>query len=75
MARITTGDGRDLVISRRYRGRRIVPARDPFTLTFDLTQPGKDRLAATGRGKAYVVVTAANRTGASRSVRRAISTG
>ena len=74
-ARLTTGGGRDLVISRQSRRPHVIAPGSSSDVTFSLTPSGRDRLAATGRARAVVLLTAVSPAGVSRTVRQRLVVG
>jgi hypothetical protein len=74
-ARITTGRGRGQVITRRWGGERILHRGHALELRFELKAGGADAYKRTGRAQIKVIVTAANASGASYTVRRVLERG
>lgn len=74
-ARLTTGGGRDLVISRQSRRPHVIAPGSSSDVTFSLTPSGRDKLAATGRARAVVLLTAVSPAGVSRTVRQRLVVG
>lgn len=74
-ARLTTGGGRDLVISRQHRAPVSLAPGASRDVSFSLTPSGRQKLAATGRARAVVLVTAVSLAGVSRTVRQQLVLG
>jgi hypothetical protein len=75
IARLTAGGGRDLVISRQARRVATLAPGASATVSFSLTDAGRAKLAATGRARAIVLVTASSPAGVSRTARRQVRIG
>ena len=75
IARITTGRARGQVITRRHLGQRVLRAGSAETLRFELKAGGAQAFQRTGRAQIKVIVTAANASGASHTVRRVVELG
>ena len=75
IARITTGRGRGQVITRRWVGERVLRSNRALKLRFQVKAGGAEAFTRTGRAQVKVIVTAANASGAARTVRRVLELG